>query len=229
MMKKIILILILVILLGTQFFLPSYTAEQIANSIKAEVDNYQTVDVKVKSVPALKLLLKSADEVQVQGQNIVIDRLQLASLQAHFKNLKVQEEQERQVIAGENTKLYILLREKALNDYLRTKEELDIFNRIKVDITPQQVILNGAISILDAEVNLQLTGDFVVVKDKKIVFQSDKLAVENFLISTSSIEQLKDKLQFELDLRELPLPLDVRQVKLKSDELEIIGPSSENN
>jgi len=110
-----------------------------------------------------------------------------------------------------------------------TKEELDIFKRIQSSITPQQVVLDGVISFFNTELSLQLTGDFAVVNGSQIVFNSDELAVENFLISTSSIEELKDKLQFKLDLKELPLPLEVSRVELKKDQLEILGPSSENN
>ena len=229
-MKKIILILVIIILLSTQFFLPRYTANQLKASLQEEVDDYQKLKIEIASWPALELLFKAADQVQVSAQSITIDQLRITDLRAGFENLRLQKKEgEWQAVQGKNTDLNMVITENDLNKYLRTQEELDIFKKIKLDITPQQVILNGVISIFNAEVTLQLTGDFRVVKDKKVIFSSDKLAVENFLISTSSIEQLKEKLQFELDLRELPLPLDVRKVELKKDLLVIKGPNGGNN
>lgn len=224
------LVLIAIILIGSQFLLPRYTAQQLRKSVGEEVDEYKTLEIEINSWPALKLLVKAADQVQIRADEITIDKLRLAELRAKFKNLQLQEKNgEWQAIKGENTELDILITEADLNNYLRAQKELDIFEKIKLDITPQQVILKGLISIFNAQVRLQLTGDFTVIKDKKIIFSSDKLAVENFLISTSSIEQLKEKLQFELDLTELPLPLDVREVELAKDQLKIKGPTRENN
>jgi len=230
-MKKVILILIVVVLVALQVFLPRYTAQQLKNSLIEEVDDYQALQINVDSWPSLKLLVKAADKVQIRAETITIDQLRLTDLRAEFKNLQLQEKNGAwQAVQGANTELQMLITEADLNNYLRAQEELDIFEKVKLDITPQQVILNGVISIFNAQVRLQLTGEFTVIKDKKIIFASDKLAVENFLISTSSIEQLKEKLQFELDLTELPLPLDVREVELAKDQLKIKGPNnSENN
>lgn len=229
-MKKIGLILVLIILVSLQFFLPRYTARQLEESLQEEVDDYQSLQVELNTWPAVELFLNRADQVEIKGDNIVVDRLKLATLRAEFRDLKLAERAgDWEVVRAENRSLYLLLREKDLNDYLKTKDELDIFKRVKLDLTPTQVILKGVISFFDAEVTLQLTGDFSVVEGEKIIFRSDKLAVENFLVSTSSIKQLKDKLQFELDLAELELPLDVRKVNLESDKLEILGPNSENN
>ena len=229
-MKKIGLILVLIILVSLQFFLPRYTARQLEESLQEEVDDYQSLQVDLNTWPAVELFLNRADQVEIKGDNIVVDRLKLATLRAEFRDLKLAERAgDWEVVRAENRSLYLLLREKDLNDYLKTKDELDIFKRVKLDLTPTQVILKGVISFFDAEVTLQLTGDFSVVEGEKIIFRSDKLAVENFLVSTSSIKQLKDKLQFELDLAELELPLDVRKVNLESDKLEILGPNSENN
>jgi len=229
-MKKFILAVLIVLLVVSQLLLPSYVADQLEANLKEELNSYQELNVEVKSFPAIKLLVTAADQVTVKGQEIMVDGLNIASLDAQFEDLKFKRiEEEWQAVQGKNTRLEIQLTEEDINNHLATKEELDIFKRIQSSITPQQVVLDGVISFFNTELSLQLTGDFAVVNGSQIVFNSDELAVENFLISTSSIEELKDKLQFKLDLKELPLPLEVSRVELKKDQLEILGPSSENN
>ncbi|MGM0501208.1 MAG: DUF2993 domain-containing protein [Bacillota bacterium] len=227
--KRIIVILVIVLIASTEVLLPNYVGNRLENSLKAEVDSYHQLNLEVDSFPALKLLVAAADEVKVTGQDIVVEDLKLEQLKAEFRNLKLKEiAGEWETVRGENTELEIIITEKDINRYLITKEELAAFERIKLDITPQQVILNGIITLFSAEVNLQLTGNFTVVDAQKIVFNSEQLAVENFLVSTSSIQQLKEKLQFELDLTELPLPLEVKEVELAKDRLIIKGFEDEN-
>ena len=218
------------LLLSGQFFLPRYTAHELEKSLADEITAYQELTVEVATFPALELLWGRADRIEVRGREILVDRLELDTLRAEFSDLKLVERKgEWEVVEGVNESLYLLLSEESLNDYLATKEELALFKRFKLDLTPQQVILKGVLSLFNAEVTLQLTGNFKLIEDEEIIFVSDQLAVENFLVSTSSVEQLKDKLQFSLDLSNLALPLEVRKIKLKSDCLEILGPKEENN
>ena len=229
-MKKAIILLVLVFLVSMQLFLPAYIAQQLEKDLKEEVDSYQSLKVEINSFPALKLLLRSADKLKLKGQAIVVDGLKLDYLTANFKDLKLKKiDDQWQTVRGENTKLMIVITEEDLNNYLKSKEDFNIFKKINLNLTPKQVILTGVISLFSAEVNLQLTGNFKVVNNQELVFSSEKLAVENFLVATSSIQQLKDKLQFKLDLEELSLPLKVTKVNLKNDQLEIVGPKWQNN
>ncbi|MFO7819941.1 MAG: LmeA family phospholipid-binding protein, partial [Halanaerobacter sp.] len=131
-MKKIGLILVLIILVSLQFFLPRYTAGQLEESLQEEVDDYQSLQVELNSWPAVELFLNRADQVEIKGDNIVVDRLRLATLRAEFRDLKLAERAgDWEVISGENSSLYLLVKEQDLNDYLKTKDELDIFKRVK--------------------------------------------------------------------------------------------------
>lgn len=62
-----------------------------------------------------------------------------------------------------------------------------------------------------------------MASSQQIVFKSDKLAVENILVPTEAIEELKNKLQFKFDLSKLPLPLQVEEVKLEKNQLRLLN------
>ncbi|AGB42103.1 Protein of unknown function (DUF2993) [Halobacteroides halobius DSM 5150] len=219
-----LIVIVLIVTVGLQLVLPNLFAERIATSLKQELNSWQQLEVEIDAVPALKLLLGQADELELEGKELVLNRIKISSIEAKYKDLKVKEtNQGWQMVKGKNTYLDLELTEQNLNDYLLTRSELRVFEDFKVDITSNQVLITGVIVFFDAQVNLQLAGNFKVINSQQIVFRSDKLAVENIVIPSGVIKELKNQLQFKIDLTKLPIPVIVKQVKLKQDGLEILG------
>jgi uncharacterized protein YpmS len=199
-------------------------ADRLAHNLEAEIQEAETIEVNVSAFPIYEILWGQVDKVTISGQGLVADGLRYEELEAVFKNLKVNNQAgEWLVTEGENPSLYLKVNEDDLNQYLSTHPELQIFKQFKVDLTSNQVLITGLVRFLSTDINLQLSGNFEVGSNEQIIFNSEKLAVEDVVIPTQMVEQLKNKLQFKLDLKRLPLPVDVKQVEVNKDRLEVFG------
>ncbi|WP_018248004.1 LmeA family phospholipid-binding protein [Orenia marismortui] len=215
---------ILFLLISTQLILPNAVSKRIKASLDKEINKSAELSLELSSFPALKLLIGRVDELIVVGEGLVVDSLPISKLNSSFKDLKLKQvEGKWKVIKGKNDYLDLELSEEGLNKYLNTRPELDIFENFKVELLKNKVMLVGDISFFNAQVNIQLSGNFNIAGPQTIVFSSDKLALENIVIPTALIEQLKDKLQFEIDLSQLPIPLEINQIILEEDRLSILG------
>ena len=194
------------------------------STLKEEVDKSDRLEVDIDSFPAIELLLGRVDNLKFSADNLIIDSLPISNFEGEFKDLRVKKvDGQWLVTGGENTYLNLKFSEEELNQYLASREELDIFDKFKMELLKNKVMMVGDIQFFNATVNIQLAGNFVVKDKDTIVFSSDELAVQNIIIPKSLIEQLKDKLQFEIDFADLPFPVKIEQVKLEEDSLEILG------
>jgi len=222
--KVLVIIFLLLILAFMQFYLPQSISQRLTDTLKEEVDKSDRLEVDIDSFPAVELLLGKVDKLEFSADNLVIDSLPINKFEGNFKDLKVKKiDGQWQVIEGENTYLKLKVSEEELNQYLASREELDIFDKFKMDLLKNKVMMTGDIQFFNANVKIQLAGNFIVADNDTIVFNSDELAVQNIIIPKSLIEQIKDKLQFEIDFADLPFPVKIQQVKLEEDSLEILG------
>ncbi|WP_258176073.1 LmeA family phospholipid-binding protein [Orenia metallireducens] len=207
-----------------QFYLPQSISQRLTSTLKEEVDKSDRLEVDIDSFPAIELLLGRVDNLKFSADNLIIDSLPISNFEGEFKDLRVKKvDGQWLVTGGENTYLNLKFSEEELNQYLASREELDIFDKFKMELLKNKVMMVGDIQFFNATVNIQLAGNFVVKDKDTIVFSSDELAVQNIIIPKSLIEQLKDKLQFEIDFADLPFPVKIEQVKLEEDSLEILG------
>lgn len=227
-MKKAIkvgLITVLVILLALQLLLPMMFARQLKKGLEDQL-RANTVEVEVDSFPAFKVFGGQIDKLNIQGQQLVTKKnLEIEQVKAEFTNLRFKkQDQEWVVTEGQNPFLQLTLTEKAVNDYLATLPEMKLFEKFQVDLTTDQAVIRGVINFFSTQIQVQLSGDFQVADQEEIIFTSNKLAVENVVVPQEVIDRLKQKLQVELDLTTLPLPLEVTEVKISKDKLEVLGP-----
>ncbi|OCL25482.1 hypothetical protein U472_14135 [Orenia metallireducens] len=222
--KVLLIIFILLILAFMQFYLPESISQRLSSTLREEVDKSDRLEVDIDSFPAIELLIGRVDNLEISADNLIIDSLPINKFEGEFKDLKVKKiEGQWQVTEGKNTYLNLKVLEKALNQYLVSREELNIFDKFKMELLKNKVMMTGDIQFFNANVNIQLAGNFVVKDKDTIVFNSDELAVENIIIPKSLIEQIKDKLQFEIDFADLPFPVEIQQVNLEEDSLKILG------
>ncbi len=224
LIKKILLVTLILFVVAIEIFLPRYFSQKLQTNLKEELEDSKELTIKIDSFPAIKLLIGQVDSLRIRGRDIIIDELPIANLKGEFIDLKLKKVNQRwQVVQGENKELYLKLKEKDLNRYLATRSELRVFEKFKLELLKNKVMLVAKVAIFNANFNLQLAGDFLVKDLETIIFNSEKLAVENIVIPTSLIEEVKDKLQFEINFSDVPLPIKVREVNVKEDELEILG------
>nr|WP_282580097.1 DUF2993 domain-containing protein [Natroniella sulfidigena] len=219
----------LLLLVGSQLILPRIFSSRLETSLSQELDDYEQLDVTINSFPAIKLLAGRVDQLEIEANNLVSDRLTLEQFEASYSNLRLvkDEEEEWQVSQGENTDLEIELTDQDLNHYLATRPELDILDTFRIDLTSNQMVMVGNLRFFNTDLSLQLTGKFSVYDHQTLIFNSDKLAVDQVVISTDVIEQLKDKLSFKISLADFPLPLEITEVNIEEGSLQLLGGTRE--
>ncbi|MCK8828117.1 DUF2993 domain-containing protein [Natroniella acetigena] len=232
MLKKLIkpaVILLLLLLVGSQLILPRIFSTRLESSLSQELDDYEQLDVTISSFPAIKLLAGRVDQLEIKANGLVSEQLTLERLEGSYSDLKLVKGQDEQwqVSQGENTELEIELTDQDLNHYLATRPELDILDAFRIDLTSDQMVMVGKLSFFNTELSLQLTGKFSVYDHQTLIFNSDKLAVDRVVISTDVIEQLKDKLGFKISLANFPLPLELTEVKVEEGSLQLLGGTRE--
>ncbi len=203
-----------------QLWLPRTISRSLTEALDKELDYSEEISVKVRSFPSIKLSFGFVDRLEIRGEGVLIDDLPIRVIEGEFEGLRLKRVQEEwEVVRGENTYLNIEFFEDELNDYLRDKEELDIFDNLHINLLSNKVMMVGNIRLFNASVNLQIEGRFLVGEEESIIYKVDNLAVQNIVIPSALIEQLKDQLQFEIDLSDLPFPLKIRNVKMREDKI----------
>ena len=213
---------VVILLFIAQIWLPLRFSRRLKSELADKVAA-DSLEVSVHSLPGFKLLGGRVDRLELESREAVIDGLEVARLEAAFKDLVVSKSDGWRAVEGRNSSLYLELKEAELNRYLAAQPELAVFEEFQLDLTPGQVMLTGVVNFLSARIRLQLEGKFEVAGPQEIIFTSQQLAVEEVVIPPQVIRQLEEKLQVRFDLADFPLPLAVKEVKVSRDRLEITG------
>lgn len=212
-----LILLVLIIILGLELYLPRMAERRIGEIFRAGTDRIERLDIQVSSFPALEILLGRLDRVAVESRGLEFKGLYLDAFAVKYRNIKLKEG----FFEGENIALDILITEEALNNYLRVNyPELDSF---KIELIPDQVYLSGVLKFFEARLKLQLAGELVITEGNKISFIPQNFLFEDISISAGLIRDfMKDK-GFSFDLDELDVPLNIDEIKIGRGELRIIG------
>lgn len=221
-MKKGIIIFLVILLLGLgliEIFLPIYYANQVENSLHRQLTEVDSLDVQISSRPALLLLTGKVQKGSLLAQGVQINQLHLRKLEARYADLTfVQTEQGLQSSGGQNLYFQAEILEDDLNEYLQSS--LPQFDLIEVELKEDNATLN--LKFKDW-INLKLTGTLVVVDQYQIRFvpkEEKNAELPSFLVS-----QILSFLVFDLGLKELPVPLDLQQIKIVDQKIIALGGS----
>ena len=206
---------ILILLIGGQLFLPHYVSRQVKETISQEVDDVQNLRVDVRAFPAWKFFYSRADRVNIRAEKMVINGLTLENMESHYRNIYLGED----YIAGDNTDLNLLIREEALNDYI--KQHYSELENVRIFLTDEQVFVRGSISIMETEINLQLSGDFTIEDPETIVFRPENIQVEEVMIPRQLLENFisPEEMGFSFNLAQLNFPLAIEEISISSGEV----------
>lgn len=212
-----IIILIVILFLITEIFLPGLAEDRLKKILDKRADKIENLDIKVASFPALKILLGRIDHVSVNIEGLVVDELYINHMNINYHDLIFS----KTGFSGINTRLEAMVTEKSLNDYIDSKyPDLENFN---VTINPEQVLMEGAIKLFEARINLKLAGNFVINDKEEIYFVPADFQLENIKIPIDLLKRYLEGLNFSFDLKELEIPLSIDELRLGSGRMIITG------
>lgn len=205
-----ILALLILFILGLEFFLPALMANMLKDYLRKEADDIAYMNIKIRSFPAIKMLRGKIDRAYIEIEGLSIDNLYLDKLDLQYRDILLKEDG----FTGLNTGLEAVITAEAINDYIQAKfPELEAF---QFQIEPEQVALEGRISIFEMLLDVQLSGNLAVSDQREVYFIPDNFRVENINIPVNLLKAYIEGLDFSFDLEELNIPLALNEIKLYS-------------
>jgi hypothetical protein len=215
-----------VLLIASQMALPGVFEEFMMDGLIASIEETGSVDLQVTAYPALKMFWGRFDYLKADGTDIVIGNVpvsqiffEISGLTLDSKKLMTKRTLEVRSLKGGN--MTLLLTEEGINTYFHGLN--DSFDRFHIDLSDNIPKVVGNVEILGIKLDIRVEGRFIVENSTKIKFIADKLVVENTQVPRLLINQLMNELDLTLDLGKIPLPLNVRDVKVEENNILIIS------
>jgi uncharacterized protein YpmS len=211
------ILLVLIILVSMEFYLPRLVEREIREIFQRETESIENLEIQVSSFPSLEILLKRVDRIIIEARGLSFNGLYLEDFAVEYQDIRLHDD----YFTGNNTALNILITEDALNNYIKTNyPELGDF---KIELNPDQVFLSGIINFFEARLQIQLAGSFTVTENNEVFFIPENFRVEKINIPGEIIRDFLQDKAFSFDLNELNLPINITQIELSSGEIRVLG------
>lgn len=205
------------LILIAQLFLPQFAVNKLRNILEKETDSIDYLDVDITSFPALEILTGRIDHVVIASEGMKIDNLYLDTFNVSYRDIILK----KGGFTGVNTDLEVVISEGSINDYVNSKYH-DLKDFV-IQITPDQVLLQGLISIFEADFQLKLSGNFVINDQQNIYFVPEDFQIEDIKVPVGLLKSYIEKLDFSFNLKELGVPMDISDINLISGFIKING------
>jgi len=222
-------LLVVVLIFGLvlpQVVLPVYIAGQLEGSLAAALGVKENVNVRLSTWPALRLLWGRFDRLQINAHRFVIDGLQVETLTINGRHLRVNPRtfvagEQIHVLEGDRLHIDMVLTEPDLNSYVQRQLGGDgIFT---VRLLEDTIRLCGRTRIFDENVEVNLDGRFEVVGSNQLAFVPTALSVQDAQVPEVLLELLADEWIFTLKLDDLPVAVDIEDIRIEDGNLHISG------
>jgi uncharacterized protein YpmS len=211
------ILLVLIILVSMEFYLPRLVEREIREIFQRETESIENLEIQVSSFPSLEILLKRVDRIIIEARGLSFNGLYLEDFAVEYQDIRLHDD----YFTGNNTALNILITEDALNNYIKTNyPELGDF---KIELNPDQVFLSGIINFFEARLQIQLAGSFTVTENNEVFFIPENFRVEKINIPGEIIRDFLQDKAFSFDLNALNLPINITQIELSSGEIRVLG------
>ena len=206
-MRKIFVSLIFIIvvaLLGATYILPGYISKQISERVSKNLQT-ESVQATVDSTPSFKLLSGQIDVLDIQANDVKLDKVNMTKLSVEGQDLQISVQdlllaRHLVITSAKNLVIKGVIDESALTKLL--SEKVDKFSDIAVTINPDYIEAVGKISFLGQEATIHVKGN-VVLDGKNLFFRVTDAETQNSLFGKIGISITKDVLLASAD--KLPL------------------------
>lgn len=228
-MKKgwiVVAFMIFLLLLTVEIFLPGYYEAQVEKGLRSQVHGVEFLDVDLSSRPAVLLLFGRIQQGSLYAKGITLEGVRLEEIQARYRDLViVKTPAGTRAASGTNTFFEAVFREDDLNRYLGTR--FPDLQGARLDLAPAGANLFLKVNLFNTAVPLQVKGNFTIPNDHTVRFVMQGLDVGQINVSASLLTSMLRGMDFDLELEEYPLPLDLREVRLEQDQLRVLGGRAE--
>ncbi|MHB0885342.1 MAG: LmeA family phospholipid-binding protein [Bacillota bacterium] len=221
--------LFIALALVVELLLPAVVARGVAAGLDKIIGPGETVNVQLKSYPALKMLTGRVDQVTVQTTNVqaaglVIDKLTATidqvsvNLRTLLTKRQIQSTKSASVdvkltISEQNLKQYVLANVKGVKEP-------------RLTIEPGKVTAGGYLTFNGKDYFVVGEGRFVVKAGSKIGLELTGLKVDDQAMPagvTNKVMEILGGTDLFIDMTKFPIPLEAKEVQMNQGSLVIIA------
>lgn len=221
MKKTIIVLSVLVVLVVVAELSAPYV---IARGMEMGLNRTLGANVKVRltAYPSLRLLLGQFETVSVVARNVKLGGLQaseyaLVAQQVDINMRELLARREIKFIEQGKLEVRVTINEGDLSKYLW--EQLPALKGWRVQINDGAVVVWGQAPLLNATVELKVSGGFKALGTDKIAFVVDTIEVQGTQLPAALVDSALQGSQFYIDLKAAPMPLELIDVKMEPGKL----------
>ena len=209
-------VVLLVILVLTQFALPKAAEQGLEHALKASYPGIDSVNVDLEAFPALKLLAGKADKLNIDAENYPIGKLTAQSFTAQLSKVsldmaKLLSDKKVHLNAVEKT-VSLVLTEDMLNQYLESNFENSILAQPNLSIGDRGIKLQGVITVVGQEINAAVQGS-LVLDSGQLWFKPNKVVINGAEYAPTIQKRLLSRVGFKVTIRNMPIQIKFNKVR----------------
>ncbi len=206
--------------------IPGTVGACLERAIAGAAGGVESVQVYVRTFPALAVAFGRADLLRIDARNLTIGglRVQRLFLDARQVNLDVGAVLRggkvglRRIGKGDVT---VILAEEDLSSYLRSKDGL--MKALSVRLRPGVAAVAGAVSLLGVKVDLVLEGTFAIEGGTRLRYAVDRFKVGNMVVPKVVKDEIMRRVDLSVDVSGLPIPLVLRDISVQDGVVYVFG------
>lgn len=220
-----IIIVVLLIFIGTQVYVPAYMEARLAESLRTAT-GIPSLNVNVRTFPAVRLLTGTVEHMTVAAADVVVDGLRIESLQLEAENVRVGVGalligRSPSVRVGGASTVRLTVTDESLTEYANAVPEMP--PGVHIDISERGVELQGRVALLGSAIDATIVGRFQPVDETAIQFVPDDVAVEGQALPAFLVAVIRELVSVQVDLADGPLPIAVDDVIHEPERLVVVG------
>lgn len=222
----VILLLLLLLAGASQLYLPGLVERELETGVAKAFGRVDSIVARVEARPALQMLWGRFPSLQLEARQLETEGLEIEGFFVDARDLAIDpvdllRKRELTIRSARSLHVTVAVGQDGLNRYLWTK--VDPGRMFRVSIVKGNVSLVGQVNILGNAIDLSVGGHFEVRDRNKVAFIPEGLSVEKASVPRFLVDAIAKQWALLLDFSNLPLPIEVQEVRLDSGRLYVYG------
>jgi len=223
------LLVVIITFIVSDIVIRSITKERIETIISSSLRALGDVYVDLSVFPAIKVISGQIDSLYISAENVVINELPMRRIEIDAQNVVWPVGLDKdEIISIENAladgKIKIVMNADDVNDGIISK--LSGISNFKMSFEDGKVCMNGKTTILSLPFNLFTQGDISAGPNNTVKYSIESIRVEGFEITNVIGEIVRNLLNFNFKLPDLPFALTLDSIDIQNDTIVFNGTSN---
>lgn len=218
--------LLFVILVGGQALIPPFIESQVANGIRAELPNADSVDVRLSGFPAYRMLTGYFRRVAVDVDDLRVDGLQVRRMRLRGEDaqFRLSGLLRRRLIleSAEHMTTELHIDAADLADFLQERAGSVLDVRVTLE-QPRRATVVAGVSVLGQSLELAISGRFEIGNGDAIRFRPDAIVLLDEEVPAALVEAIAAAWDLTIDASVLPIPHRIEAIRVQQESLIIEG------